>query len=102
MIRRFYSWLCGLKIGQRRISMSTPFMIGHLGHCLPPEIWGKELRSAARYCVDVHEWDGFNWRFIETLQLTEEELFKTSMGSKVSSNAIAVRPSVLIPPKDQS
>lgn len=60
ILRKFYSWLLGKKIGQKKFVKASPFRIGNVRHFLPTEMWTQEDKDALRYCIDIYEWSGFS------------------------------------------
>ena len=61
VLARLYSWWCGIRIGAVRYVKASPFIVGDLTHCLPPEMWTPDEQNRLKYCCYKHRWDGFGW-----------------------------------------
>lgn len=63
----------GLTIGDIRYVKASPFIVGDIYHFLPVECWTKNDRNSLRYCANKQKWNGFNWVFLERVELTQSE-----------------------------
>lgn len=62
-----------MEIGECRYVKASPFIVGNMSHFLPTECWTAKERSALKYCANKQRWDGFNWVFVERVELTQSQ-----------------------------
>jgi hypothetical protein len=74
LIARLYSWWHGKTVGQVIYLKASPFIIGNMAHFLPSDCQTKDERDQLRYCCHKHEWDGFGWKYVVTLEMTRDEV----------------------------
>lgn len=61
MLRKLFSWLFGLKIGEVRYYRDSPYMIGKPDHFLPVNLWGRKEWESVRFRMIKCTWNGFSW-----------------------------------------